>query len=308
MPLPSEMFPVIDASDWEIDVDEPAGADEKLWLREPGSDVRWLYKPVTEKNGHAQGEDWAEKIACGLARMLTVPCADVELAVRNGRHGSLSKNLRPPQWQMHPGLVLLSSTITDYRPGTENVKGRPGHSLPNIQAVLKDALPPPGAEVPEWFTAFDTFVGYLILDAWIANRDRHDENWSVLFPLTPDQRPRLCGSYDQAGSMGYNLREAERERLLSEPGGLERWALKGTAYRFEHNPGERPPTLVKHASDALGLVDHRTRAYWLNRLADVSEEDELEVVSSVPGMSDPCRSFALGVLKINRGRLLHDSQ
>lgn len=28
--------------------------------------------------------------------------------------------------------------------------------------------------------AFDVFTGYLLLDAWIANTDRHPHNWGVL--------------------------------------------------------------------------------------------------------------------------------
>lgn len=28
------------------------------------------------------------------------------------------------------------------------------------------------------FAAFDQFCGYLLLDALVANRDRHEENWA----------------------------------------------------------------------------------------------------------------------------------
>lgn len=48
MPISPEIFPVIHTSKWEIDVDEPAGV-EKLQLRAPLSDERWLYKPWTEQ-------------------------------------------------------------------------------------------------------------------------------------------------------------------------------------------------------------------------------------------------------------------
>jgi hypothetical protein len=208
-----EPYPVLDVSSWEAVADEPAGQEEKLWLRDEAED-RWLYKPIVQKEGHSQGEDWAEKITSHLATILTAPCAKVELAIRNQVRGIISKNLRPEAYDMHSGQVLLSSAIDGYMAGADNIKGRPGHSLSNIRAVLDSAMPPPGADLPEGFSAFDTFVGYLVLDAWVANRDRHDENWSVLIPrppLSPEQPMRLCGAYDQAGSLGYNLRDSERE-------------------------------------------------------------------------------------------------
>lgn len=29
-------------------------------------------------------------------------------------------------------------------------------------------------------SALDVFAGYVLLDAWIANQDRHHENWGAL--------------------------------------------------------------------------------------------------------------------------------
>jgi hypothetical protein len=117
---------------------------------------------------------------------------------------------------------------------------------------------------------------------------------------------RLCGSYDQAGSLGYNLREEERLRRLREPDGVLRWVERGTAYRFEHDPEAGPPTLVALAARGLSLVEDRTKGYWMGRLAQIDDEVERDMVERVPGMSDPARSFALEVLRTNRGRLLRD--
>ena len=305
---------MLDVTTWELWADETAGFDDKLWLVRPGTDERdpasrWLFKPVTVKGGHIHGEDWAEKVASHAAQALTVPCAQVELAVRNGRRGSLSRNLRPSTYDMQSGLVLLSSLVEHYRPGSENVKGRPGHSLRNIGRALEGALPPPGTRLPDDFTAFDAFVGYLVLDAWIANRDRHDENWSVLIPIAPadpNEPMRLCGTYDQAGALGYNVRDEERARRLDQPELLQRWVERGTAGRFEYDPGTGPVTLVALAVEGLGMVSDRARAYWTRKLAAITDAQERTLVARVPEMSDPARSFALAVLRANRGRLLRD--
>ena len=300
-------FAVIDVSDWEVDADEPAGQDEKQWLIEPATEEKWLFKPPVEKNGFRQGEDWSEKVSSHLAQLLSVPCADVELAERHGRPGSISRNLRAEGWEMQSGSLLLAAMIPGYRPGSLNVKGRPGHSLENIAGALADAAVPLDANVPDSFGAFDVFAGYLVLDAWIANRDRHDENWSILLPLPPqdaDEPYRLCGSYDQAGGLGYNVQEEVAKRRLAEPAGVRRWVEKGTAYRFQHDPDQPAPTLVELADRALSMAGPGTRAYWTGKLAAVTSGQMEDLVTSVPELSEPCRNFAREVLTINQERML----
>jgi hypothetical protein len=101
--------------------------------------------------------------------------------------------------------------------------------------VLRDIDPPPSPYIPREFGAFDVFAGYMVLDAWIANRDRHDDNWAILLP-PPDSADnlRLSDSYDQSSSLGYNVRESECTARLSQRNGVEQWARKGTAWRFEY--------------------------------------------------------------------------
>lgn len=175
-------FEVWDVTEWEVVADETAGQEEKLWLVQPGTEVRWLFKPPTDKNNFRQGEDWSEKVSGDLAGLINIPCAEIQLAIRSEQPGSISRNLRPKNWEMQSGSLLLAETVLDYQPGYMNVKGRPGHSLVRIHVALQDASVPPGAAVPAEFEAFDVFVGFMVLDAWIANRDRHDENWSILIP------------------------------------------------------------------------------------------------------------------------------
>jgi hypothetical protein len=76
-------------------------------------------------------------------------------------------------------------------------------------------------------TAFDVFAGYVVLDAWVANRDRHDNNWAVLRPITLSADPlRLCGSYDHASSLGFNVTDEERSVRLADRGKVSYFDLK----------------------------------------------------------------------------------
>lgn len=72
-------------------------------------------------------------------------------------------------------------------------------------------------------TAFEAFTGYLVLDALVANQDRHEENWAVLRPLPGGGEVTLAGSYDHGSSLAFNLTDARRipyvrmVRSLAEP-------------------------------------------------------------------------------------------
>jgi len=292
-----------DATGWPVDGFEPIGLDEKVWLREPGRDRRGLFKPVVDHGDWCQDEDWSEGAASRLGARLGVPCAHIRLAVRAGDRGCLSLDVAPKGWELQPGAVLLSGVVDDYVPGNERTPGRPGHSLENIQRALAGYEKPPGAGCPSDFDAFDTFAGYLVLDALIANRDRHDENWAILLP--PDDRPpSLAASFDHFTSLGYNLRDSARQRLLTDDG-VAGWAARGTAWRIEHPP-KAPPTLVEVAARGLGMVRPAVRDYWLGAVSELSRDAVVDCLACAPNLSDPALKFAEQVVTINRGRVLNE--
>jgi hypothetical protein len=130
--MPRAQFDVWDVSEWEIFSDETEGVEEKYWLIDPVAGDLWLFKPPVVKFGFQQGEDWAERVSTALAQLIRVPCADVELGQRDGRRGSMSRNLTPRGWGLQPGKLLLS----EFNPGyVSQAKGRPGHSLERIAQV-----------------------------------------------------------------------------------------------------------------------------------------------------------------------------
>jgi hypothetical protein len=57
-------------------------------------------------------------------------------------------------------------------------------------------MPPDGIT-----TAIDTFVGYLLLDAWIGNGDRHHENWRFIATVDPQYRTKACKRRVRGGFM-----------------------------------------------------------------------------------------------------------
>lgn len=295
-------FPLIDVSNWDIVEEEPSGATPKLWLEEPNTkpEVHWLFKAVTVKNGHVHGEDWAEKAASHLAAYLAVPCAAVELATWNGFDGSISRNLRPESSDMQPGRVQLEKCEAPGYVHHSKGKDHPGHSLENIRTALQGASPPPDCALPFDGSAFDVFAGYVLLDAWIANQDRHDHNWSVLIPTTASPGlTRLSGSYDHGSSLGFGVRDARCAEMLATDDGVEIWCRRGRALRFEGRPG-----LIDAAQLALSLASPLARAYWPEQIRRVQQNYVLGLMGRIPRMSDGQRRFAIKLLEVNRRRLL----
>jgi hypothetical protein len=300
------LFEVFDVTPWEIISDEAAGQEEKVWLRSPDGED-WLFKPVVQHSTATLGtwsqhEDCSEKLASELGNLLEIPCAHVELARRDGRRGSVSRDLRPGEfWQLQPGSALLAGRDPSY---IAAVPGRKGHSLEKIQDALSECDVPPGFQNDDSLDSFDVFAGYLLFDAWIANQDRHEDNWSVLIPPTGGGQ-YLAPSYDHGSTLGFNLRDERCEQICSR-GGLETWATRGVAHRFEPPSGDHPPTLVEFAREALRRANPQVMAYWMTKLEEVNDAAVGELVDGVSGMSQPVRTFTRELLALNRRRLLNE--
>lgn len=309
-------FQRVDATDWLALSVEKRGSTPSTWLQDPDDAwVRWLHKDtVIPESGNEQGEDWSEVFSTQIARELGVPVAPVRLCMRGGRRGSLSRNVRPDGSDLYEGLVVLEECpdVVGYFPHREGLPGvdpdrpgvkRPGHTLENIRHALAGAEAPPDFDGPRDLDGFDVFVGYLVLDALIANRDRHEENWAVLRPQLTGRADRLAPTYDHASSLGYNLLDPQRERMLEDTTSLGKWARGGTAYRFEHE--RKPMTLVDFARVAVGLCSDSARHHWEACVAELN----LGVVDDafdhhvIPAMSEAACRFARVLLHHNHGRL-----
>ncbi|MDP5185500.1 HipA domain-containing protein [Blastococcus sp. BMG 814] len=290
----------LDASSWEVAGEEVQGRTPHYWLRHPDFARTWLFKPALPDGDRPMGEDITEMLASRIAHLLGVPAAPVRLATRDAANGCLVEDLRWSKGEDHPGRVLLDSHLPDYDPDDP---GRRGYSVSNIRRVLEGFGPPPGSTLPQSFEAFDAFVGYLVLDALIANTDRHDRNWAVLTPPPDvDGVNRLCGSYDHASCLAFNLTDEQRAQVLSS-GTIHRFASRAHGRQFEHTPGQRRTPLVDIARVAAYLAGPETRAYWWSAVEafDVIQwGTELETAELTP----VTRRFIVALLTENRRRLV----
>ncbi|WHP16461.1 hypothetical protein [Cellulomonas sp. ES6] len=299
----------VDCSGWDVLTDETQSSEDAVWLRDPNR-IRWLYKAAgVQDDGRRDGEDWAELIATMVSAVLGVPCAEVRLCCGPRGEGSISRTVIPKRYDIREGLIWVPDQLglEEYRPrrSGESVK-RPGHSLEKIRDSLRGVSKPPGAEHLAGLDGYDTFAGYLCLDALIANRDRHEQNWAVLEPaLAGDEPTMLAPSFDHGSGLGYNLTDDARRAKAADPGALERFAVKGTAHRFEHSKDTKPITLVAAAAHGLSLATPTAQAYWRDRVMELDLSDVCAAVmdAACDALSDPARTMATKLLDMNLRRL-----
>ena len=107
------------------------------------------------------------------------------------------------------------TVVDDYQEGQLRPPGRPGHSLDNIFQAAAPCLP---WDAAAGLGAVDMFCGYLVLDAWVGNQDRHDQNWAALRQTSAPGAMRLASSYDHASSLGSNLLDEKRDAGIGRSG------------------------------------------------------------------------------------------
>lgn len=295
------MFPVIQVPDDAAELPEALGSKRKFWFS--WNDGRYLFKETTE----GTGEDWSEKVAAELATSLGIPHADYHLARYRGRRGVVSPNFVSRRSRLVHGNELLAKIESNYE--VKKVFHNRRHTLRIVLKVLKEnsTNPPIGFESFRAVeAAVDCFAGYIMLDAWIANQDRHHENWGLI--LTQDSTVHLAPSFDHASSLGRNENdEVRRNRLTTKDKGrsMQRFVQRARS-AFYSSPSSRKPMTTLEAFQHVARLRVAAAEAWLGRLKQVSSAEVESIFSKIPSgwISSDAIAFATKVLELNRERLL----
>lgn len=298
--MPKLLFPILDVEGWEFLQVEQMGKVGNRWLRDSDGRV-WLWKPVTEQREATRtflkGEDWAEKLASEIARRLEIPAATVELATSADRRGVVVASVLPIGCELDPGNQLLAATISGYQ--QDHRQEVPQYSLVAVADALSQHAGTAPVDKQDRLDALGVFVLYLGLDALIGNTDRHHGNWGVARHVG-DGTLTICPSFDHASSLGFQLSDEHRSRLLAEDGGIDRDCRRGQARPFAGRP-----LLVELF--AAGLQLRPGAGPILESALEGLDEDALAaLVDQVPTarMSQPARIFVCKMWAINRRRVL----
>ena len=263
------------------------------------------------KEGHPNtGEDWAERVAAELCELLEMPHAVYRLAVWDDRRGVITQNFLEDDESYAAGNEVLFRLDASYPKAHKKAKK---HSVENIFMafeLLKVQMPKEPAP-PDITTAKQVFLGYLMLDAWIGNTDRHHENWATIRCFEDGVlTDRLAPTHDHAASLGCILRDDEkRERLTTKDQNrtVEAYvnSSKARSAIYANQTDAKPLTLIE-AFQAASSHNPNASKIWLERLENVTINAVREVFERIPEqlISDAAKEFAIRLLEINRARLL----
>ena len=315
------MFPIIDISDWTKLTPEQMGTKPKFWCLDPQGEES-LFK---ESRSHS-GEHWSEKLAAEIAEELGLPHARIELAVSQGKNGTVSRNFleNSGSSSLVHGNQLLCMHDRNYPKDGPNF-GAAAHTLSRIFSALDQenvGLPSSWGGLPPCIqSASDLFVGYLLLDALVNNTDRHHENWAIIVSQSAGpRRAELAPTFDHASSLGRELTDDQRA-----------YRMNAEAMRNDRvKPARRDQTIAGY----LSKNDGRSRIYaseldtkalhpmqvfeearqrfplagdaWIDRLNAIPWERFEEQHKHVPLeiMSQIARDFSLRLLELNRAALV----
>jgi len=299
------MFPEVVVPGDAADLPEQVGTKPKFWYLE--GDTGFLFK----EGRPGTGEDWAEKVSSELCDLLGLPHARYEFAVWRGRSGVVSPSFVPKDGHLVHGNELLAKTVKGY-PEARFYHVRE-HVLRLVLSIVKSPAihPPPGwGPFAGVSSSLDVFIGYLMLDAWIANQDRHHENWALL--VLPPAAVHLAPTYDHASSLGRNETDESRlDRLRTRDKARSVAAYVARARSaFYGSPGDTKPLTTLDCFQAARRSSPTAASAWLRRLRDVDSSRIAQIFERIPPsrISTFAGEFALEILRVNRDRLLETEE
>ncbi|MDI6912473.1 HipA domain-containing protein [Nocardioides sp.] len=299
----------MDLSGWSVISPEPGGRDQrKAWMAARSDAARsdhWLWKPRTlTDNGTVPAlNDVAEVVSSRIAMRIGLPSAECQYALWKGEQGVVSRNVTPSGYDLHDAETYLSAVEGYSRRSPQfddvgNQRGRlrsdVGYTLDAVVEVLDGLTGPPGWEE---MTAYQVFAGFLVLDALVANGDRHPRNWAVLERRSDGCRA-IAPTFDHGSSLGSGL--SDERRATRDPRAFCRGGFA--------NPFTSRPLLLDLARRA---VNDAAASFWFERVADLGSDDFDAAVTAPSGRLSVVASTFIGqVLTINRERLcdVDDSQ
>ena len=304
------MFPTIRVTRESAEAQEWMGTKRKFWF--PREDGRWLFK--AEERG--TGEDWAEKIVCELAQRLGLPRVRYELAEEYDGAMYLQPGVICPHCAPAPSdLVLGNQLLLDsdlYYPGSGGKRYKvKEYTVAAVVECLRGLRMPPAAwtgSLPSGITTpLDVFTGYVLLDAWVANQDRHHENWGAI-RVRGEEGTFLAPTFDHGASLARNLSDEERkDRLESRDEGrrIPNFASRARSAFYGSPQDERPLGTVE-AFQAFHEAAPEAGKIWLDRLEGVTSGETEAIVWEVPParMTTITRRFTVELLAENRRRLI----
>lgn len=303
------MFPIVMVPPDAAELSEQMGTKFKFWYLDEQR-RRTLFK----EGRPGTGENWAEKLSAELAELLGIPHAQYDFAEWQGRAGVVSPSLVAKGDRLIHGNELVEGKVTlanadeklRYYEQRSHIASRAFQLLKLNEDII---LPPESYKPIEGVhSALGVFVGYLLFDTWIANQDRHSENWGV---VSRAGDLYLSPSYDHGSSLGRNETDERRKAILTtkdKGSSMAAYVAKARSAFYPHVAGHAK--VKAHLTYDLFQLAHKADPEageaWKARLADIRDDTIAAVINEVPRhlMSDVAREFTAKLLRANIDRLI----
>ncbi|TVR04922.1 MAG: hypothetical protein EA398_00885 [Deltaproteobacteria bacterium] len=274
---------------------EQLGSKEKFWvdIEIDGETATWLFKQSKrfESTGQVIGDHWSEHLASRLMRCAGVPAHVTRLARdAQGCWGVLCRNvLRSQTEQLVHGVELLIRRASAHGKVYRAEMNYPtGYDVGRVYRTLHELCGDDGAQ---------HFADMLLLDTWLRNADRHDENWGIIRVAGGAARP--CPAYDNASCLGRTLTPSYMQDLLDgRRHGLDAFLARGKSAFTHPDTGRR----LTHEEALLLLAQEHGAREWLRRRLDIvagmheRAAAEVEAVLGAAGCGDTEVRFVLTLL------------
>jgi len=294
-------FKIIKINKEQKDSIEPLGTKEKFWFFH--ETINTLFK-VGRAN---TGEDWVEVVVSEICSLLDIPHAEYSFATYEKLNGTVTPSFVPDGGRLIHGNELLvkayKSIEMEYNQDTFYRLRE--YKLKEIHAILKNEKISPAFDVLKYNnieTAFDMFIGYLVLDCLVSNQDRHHENWGL---IVYDKKVFLAPTYDHASGLGSKERDIKKKKRLS--GNDPRVTVKKFVERAKTPFYDNNKLLSTYESVELcAKIDKNMTLYWLSKIENLNLNAIRAIFTKVPTsfINDISSKFAIEMIKENKNRLL----
>jgi len=280
---------------------EPLGTKEKFWFFHKS--INTLFKVGRENTG----EDWVEVVVSEICSLLDIPHAQYSFATYEKSNGTVTPSFVPDGGRLIHGneLLVRAYKAIEVEYNQDTFYKLREYNLKVIHAILKNEKISPVFDVleyDEFETAFDMFIGYLVLDCLISNQDRHHENWGL---IVYDKIVFLAPTYDHASGLGSKEHDIKKEKRLT--GDDPRVTVKKFVERAKTPFYDKNKLLSTYESVELcAKLDKNMTLYWLSKIENLNLDTVIDIFAKIPTnlISDTSSKFAIEMVKENKNRLL----
>ncbi len=284
------MFPIVEiTSKYEV---EQLGTKEKFWIYDQEKKLKKLFKVGRENTG----ENWAEKITSEIAELIGLPHAEYAFAQYNGKLGTLSDSFVPNDARLIHGNELLAKIDNSYPTGQfYKVRAYKLETVLSLVELIEKKYDIRGS--------LHQFIGYIVFDCFVANQDRHHENWGYL--INKKKKIILAPTYDHAAGLGCKVSNTEAK---------ERFATRDKNYTLEafcskaKTPFYTSDNKKINSLDACSVAakfDKDALCYWIDQITMIDPKEIQTIFEKVPQefIESESIEFAMKMLEINSKRL-----